>query len=99
MVDVLNTFLPPEVRAFIEYKEWSIKTTEGVHMFVERGGKVIPTLCINGRRTHESVIPTLDELYDELSASARTDEQARVLEAARAAALAAYEAADAGGPR
>lgn len=98
MVDVLNTFLPAEVRTFIEYKEWSIKTTEGVHMFVERGGKVIPTLCINGRRTHESVIPTLDELYEALARGARTDEQRRVLQAAYVVAQAAYEASDPGRP-
>jgi hypothetical protein len=97
MVDVLNTFLPPEVRAFIEYKEWSIKTAQGVKMFVERGGRVVPTLCINGIRSHEGLIPTLDELYEGLARGARNAEQCRILEEAHAAARDSYAAGGAGG--
>ena len=86
MVDVLNTFLPPEVREFIEYKEWSIKTREGVDVFVARGGRVIPTLCVNGRKRFESVIPTLDELYAALMEEATAPQRetlGQALEAAR----------------
>src|SRR5660398_232896 len=41
MVDVLKG-LPQEVAEIIEYKEWSIKSAEGVGMFVERKGRVLP---------------------------------------------------------
>ena len=83
MVDVLETFLPAEIRYFVEYREISIKTAEGVALFNERQGRVIPTLCIAGRKVCESMIPTLDELYGFLLQAARTQEQTSALEEAR----------------
>jgi len=79
MVDVLNT-LSPEVKEFIDYKEWSIKNAEGINMFMARKGRVLPTLCIGEQLCYESVIPTIDELYEKLLELANTDEQRRVLQ-------------------
>lgn len=81
MVDVLKT-LPDEVTDFIEYKEWSIKNEEGIGKFVERQGRVLPTLCINEKLVFESIIPTSEELYDALKEGARNDEQRETLERA-----------------
>ncbi|HZJ02517.1 MAG TPA: hypothetical protein VFE20_02375 [Thermoleophilia bacterium] len=90
MVDVLETFLPSEVREFVEYREVSIKTAEGVALFDERQGRVIPTLCIAGRKVCESMIPTLDELYGFLLEAALTQEQTMALEEARERMLREY---------
>jgi hypothetical protein len=90
MVDVLNT-LPPEVKEFIEYKEWSIKNAEGINMFVERKGRVLPTLCINQACLYESIIPTLDELYESLIEGAKSEEQKEVLRRAFEKAQEEYE--------
>jgi hypothetical protein len=81
MVDVLNS-LPPEVKDFIDYKEWSIKNADGINMFVTRKGRVLPTLCINEACLYESIIPTLDELYESLISAAKTDEQKAILQKA-----------------
>ena len=78
MVDVLNA-LSPEVKEFIDYKEWSIKNPEGIGMFLERKGRVLPTLCINKALCYESVIPTIDELYETLIENANSDEQRETL--------------------
>jgi hypothetical protein len=91
MVDVLENNLRPEAKAVIDYREWSIKTREGVQIFTERGGRVIPTLCINGVKVFESVIPTIDELYEALVAGARDEAQAATLRAAWRRAAEEYE--------
>lgn len=90
MVDVLNN-LRPEARALIQYQEWSIKTRAGVEKFKELGGRVIPTLCIDGTKVFESVIPTIDEIYGALIDAARDEEQARVLRAAYERAREEYD--------
>lgn len=90
MVDVLNT-LPDDVKAFIDYKEWSIKNPEGIGMFVERKGRVLPTLCVNKELSYESIIPTLDELYETLLGAATSDEQRDTLKKAHAKAQEEYE--------
>lgn len=90
MVDVLNT-LPDEVKEFIEYKEWSIKNPEGINMFVARKGRVLPTLCINEACVYESIIPTLEELYESLIAAAKTSNQKDILTHAMKKALEEYE--------
>jgi len=58
--------LPDEVQAMIEYKEWSIKTQEGIGKFTELKGKVLPTICIEGDVVFESLIPQYEELIDEM---------------------------------
>jgi len=56
--------LPKEVQDMIEYKEWSIKTKEGVGKFMEMKGKVLPSVCIEGDLVFESIIPQYEELID-----------------------------------
>jgi len=90
MVDVLNT-LPADVKEFIDYKEWSIKNTEGIGMFMERKGRVLPTLCVNTECVYESIIPTMDELYETLIGAAHSDEQRETLRKAYATAQEEYE--------
>ena len=58
--------LPDEVQSVIEYREWSIKTKEGVGKFTELKGKVLPTICIEGDLVFESLIPQYEELIDEM---------------------------------
>jgi hypothetical protein len=81
MVDVLST-LEPEVKELIDYKEWSIKNAEGIGMFMARKGRVLPTLCIDETLCYESVIPTIDELYEKLIEVAHDDHQRTVLQTA-----------------
>jgi len=56
--------LPKEVQGMIEYKEWSIKTKEGIGKFMEMKGKVLPSICIQGDLVFESIIPQYEELID-----------------------------------
>ena len=58
--------LPDEVQTMIEYREWSIKTQEGIGKFTELKGKVLPSICIEGDLVFESLIPQYEELIDEL---------------------------------
>ena len=58
--------LPDEVQAMIDYKEWSIKTKEGIAKFTELKGKVLPTICIENDLVFESLIPQYEELIDEM---------------------------------
>jgi len=58
--------LPDEVQSVIDYREWSIKTKEGVGKFTELKGKVLPTICIEGDPVFESLIPQYEELIDEM---------------------------------
>ena len=62
--------LPDEVQSVIDYREWSIKTKEGVGKFTELKGKVLPTICIEGDPVFESLIPQYEELIDEMAARA-----------------------------
>ena len=66
--------LPEDVQKIISYKEWSIKTKEGIAMFTKLKGKVLPTICIEGDLVFQSVIPQYEELIDELAARAGSDE-------------------------
>ena len=56
--------LPDEVQDMIAYREWSIKTKEGVARFTELKGKVLPSICIEGDLVFESLIPQYEELID-----------------------------------
>lgn len=58
--------LPDEVQAMIEYKEWSIKTKEGIGKFTALKGKVLPSICIESDVVFESLIPQYEELIDEM---------------------------------
>ena len=59
--------LPDEVQTMINYREWSIKTKEGIGKFTELKGKVLPTICIEGDLVFESLIPQYEELIDEMT--------------------------------
>ena len=59
--------LPDEVQQMIDYREWSIKTKEGVGKFTELKGKVLPSSCIEGDLVFESIIPQYEELIDEMA--------------------------------
>jgi hypothetical protein len=72
--------LPSDVQQLIEYKEWSIKTKEGINMFTRLKGKVLPTICIEGDLVFQSMIPQYEELIDALAGRAGTDElRSRIL--------------------
>ena len=62
--------LPADVQKMIVYKEWSIKSQDGVAKFLELKGKVLPTICIEGDLVFESLIPQYEELIDEMAARA-----------------------------
>ena len=66
--------LPVDVQRLIEYKEWSIKTKEGVAMFTRLKGKVLPTICIEEDLVFQSIIPQYEELIDALAKRAGNDE-------------------------
>jgi hypothetical protein len=66
--------LPVDVQKVIEYKEWSIKTKEGIGMFTRLKGKVLPTICIEEDLVFQSIIPQYEELIDALSERAGSDE-------------------------
>ena len=64
--------LPHDIQEIIVYKEWSIKTKDGLGRFLELKGKVLPTICIEGDPVFESIIPQYEELIDEMAARAPT---------------------------
>ena len=66
--------LPDDVQKMIAYKEWSIKTKNGIGMFTKLKGKVLPTICIEDDLVFQSVIPQYEELIDELAKRAGSDE-------------------------
>jgi hypothetical protein len=69
--------LPKDVQDLIEYKEWSIKTKEGIRKFTEMKGKVLPTICIEGDLVFPSRIPQYEELIDEMAARSRDPDVAQ----------------------
>jgi len=72
--------LPEDVQDVIQYKEWSIKTKEGIGMFTRLKGKVLPTICIEEDLVFQSMIPQYEELIDALAERAGSDElRARIL--------------------
>jgi hypothetical protein len=71
--------LPSEVQELLERHDWSLRTAEGYRAFKVFDGRVIPTLCINGKKCFENRVPTLDELYAALLHAARTEDQRLVL--------------------
>jgi hypothetical protein len=66
--------LPDDVQQIIQYREWSIKTKEGIDMFTRLKGKVLPTICIEEDPVFQSIIPQYEELIDALAERAGTDE-------------------------
>ncbi len=66
--------LPDNIKNLIEFKEWNIKTPDGINKFVESGGRVLPTIVISGDIVFESIIPTFEELLDALEERATDDD-------------------------
>jgi hypothetical protein len=75
--------MPAEIQDLIEYREWSIKTREGIARFKELKGKVLPTICIEGDLVFPSMIPQYEELIDEMARRAPTPDVAAKVTAAR----------------
>lgn len=75
--------MPQEVQDIIEYREWSVKTKEGVAKFTAMKGKVLPTICIEGDIVFPSIIPQYEELIDEMIKRAKTPELVQKLKDAR----------------
>ncbi|MCE5242241.1 MAG: hypothetical protein ABFD98_17175 [Syntrophobacteraceae bacterium] len=68
--------LPSDVQEMIEYKEWSIKSKDGIKKFMELKGKVLPTICIEGDLVFPSVIPQYEELIEAMARRAPSTEMA-----------------------
>jgi len=66
--------LPVDMQEVIEYKEWSIKTKEGIGTFTRLKGKVLPTICIEEDLVFQSIIPQYEELIDALAERAGSTE-------------------------
>ncbi|HHE74934.1 MAG TPA: hypothetical protein ENL37_07600, partial [Desulfobacteraceae bacterium] len=66
--------LPVDMQEVIEYKEWSIKTKEGIGTFTRLKGKVLPTICIEEDLVFQSIIPQYEELIDALAERAGSAE-------------------------
>jgi hypothetical protein len=75
--------MPQEVQQLIDYREWSIKTKQGLAKFGELKGKVLPTICIEGQLVFQSTIPLYEELIDAMAERAATPQLAQQLLAAR----------------
>ncbi|NSW85050.1 MAG: hypothetical protein HPY84_01900 [Syntrophobacteraceae bacterium] len=75
--------LPDDVQGMIEYREWPIKTKEGIARFMELKGKVLPTICIEGDPVFASCIPQYEELIEEMARRAPSPEAAEKLMALR----------------
>ncbi|MGO8878392.1 MAG: hypothetical protein ACLPVO_13995 [Desulfomonilaceae bacterium] len=56
------TGLPQEILNQIEYREWSLRTLEGVSRFKELKVKSLPALAINGKLIYECLIPPTEDL-------------------------------------
>lgn len=75
--------MPKEIQDIIEYKEWSIKNKDGIGKFLERKGRVLPTICIEGDLVFESIIPQYEELIDEMAKRAPSPELAQKIKSLR----------------
>jgi hypothetical protein len=71
--------MPREIQEMIEYKEWSVKTRDGVAKFQSLKGKVLPTICIEGDLVFPSIIPQYEELIDEMAKRAPSPEMAETI--------------------
>jgi len=72
--------LPDDVQAMIEYREWSIKTRQGLNKFTQMRGRVLPSICIGEELVFQSLIPQYEELIDELAKRASSEEMRRRLQ-------------------
>lgn len=75
--------LPQDVQDMIVYKEWSIKSEDGIGKFKELRGRVLPSICIEKDLVFESIIPQYEELIDEMAKRAPNDEIKACLQSLR----------------
>ena len=54
--------LPQKVLDKVDYKQWSLRTREGVARFRELKAKSLPSVAIEGRLVFECIIPPAEEL-------------------------------------
>ncbi len=54
--------LPQEVLDRIDYREWSLRTVEGVARFRQLGAKSLPAVAVEEKLVFECVIPPAEEL-------------------------------------
>jgi len=54
--------LPQNILDRIEYREWSLRTREGVARFRELKGKSLPAVAIEGKLVFEAEIPPAEIL-------------------------------------
>jgi hypothetical protein len=54
--------LPQAVLDKVDYKQWSLRTREGVARFRQLGAKSLPSVAIEGKLVFECNIPPADEL-------------------------------------
>ena len=75
--------MPKEIQEMIDYKEWSVKTKQGIAKFQEMKGKVLPTICIEDDLVFPSIIPQYEELIDEMAKRAPSEEMAEKIRSYR----------------
>jgi hypothetical protein len=61
--------LPQDILDRIEYREWSLRSREGVARFRELGARSLPALAINGAMTFQAEIPPTEEIIAAIEAS------------------------------
>lgn len=54
--------LPQEILEHVDYREWSLRTLEGVARFRELSARSLPAVAIEGKLVFESSIPATEEL-------------------------------------
>lgn len=54
--------LPQDIQDKIEYREWSMRTQEGVDRFMELKARSLPAVAIEGRLVFQAEIPAQEEL-------------------------------------
>jgi hypothetical protein len=61
--------LPQETLDTIDYRQWSLRTREGVMRAQELKARSLPALAIEGRLVFESRIPDTEELVAAIEAA------------------------------
>jgi len=64
--------LPREILEHVNYREWSLRTLEGVARFRELSARSLPSVAIEGKVAFESSIPATEELIAAIENAAAT---------------------------
>ncbi|MGC8659504.1 MAG: hypothetical protein ACP5U1_10565 [Desulfomonilaceae bacterium] len=54
--------LPQEILKKIDYREWSLRTKEGLERYKQLKAKSLPALAINDRLVFECLIPPAEQI-------------------------------------